>query len=101
MEAKKIAAAYALLLILSMASSPSLAVACPPNGRQCRDCILDRFRNDCPPCKPILRCMARCLWGGASRAKCTKKCDCGSAGSYPRLSDCKKCMYECKCSCAV
>ncbi|EYU33857.1 hypothetical protein MIMGU_mgv11b015169mg, partial [Erythranthe guttata] len=44
-------------------------------------------------------CMARCLWGGASRPNCTKKCDC--SGGYPRLADCKKCLSQCKCSCVA
>ncbi|KAI7999393.1 hypothetical protein LOK49_LG09G01421 [Camellia lanceoleosa] len=92
-----IAAVYMVLLILVLKSCPVLA--CPSDGSECRNCIVDRLKNGCPPCVPILRCMARCLWGGTSRSKCMKKCDCSSDGGYPRLADCKKCMSRCKCSC--
>ncbi|KAL6992880.1 hypothetical protein U1Q18_010998 [Sarracenia purpurea var. burkii] len=91
------AAVYALLLISAMATYPAMACS-SSGGSQCRKCILDRFKQDCPPCVPILQCMARCLWGSAPRGGCVKKCDCG-AGQYPRLSDCKKCVSRCKCSC--
>ncbi|KAI8001358.1 hypothetical protein LOK49_LG09G00119 [Camellia lanceoleosa] len=90
-----------LLLIMLSAVLNSPAQACPSDGSQCKDCILDRFKSGCLACMPILRCMAQCLWGGASRAVCVKKCDCGGADQYPRLSDCKKCMSSCKCSCVA
>ena len=96
-----IATVYTLLLMLSILNSPAPTLACPSDGSECRNCILDRFKNGCPPCAPILRCMARCLWGGTSRAKCMKKCDCNNNGGYPRLSDCKKCMSKCRCSCVA
>ncbi|KAG5516324.1 hypothetical protein RHGRI_037142 [Rhododendron griersonianum] len=87
-----------ILLLITVWIMSSPALGCASDGSQCRNCILDRFKYDCPPCVPILRCMSRCLWGGSARAKCVKKCDCNRG--YPRLSDCKKCMSECKCSCA-
>ncbi|XP_050368194.1 uncharacterized protein LOC126786415 [Argentina anserina] len=71
--------------------------SCPANGGECRTCIVNQMKFGCPTCVPILRCMARCLWGGSSRMNCTKKCDCG--GGTPKPSDCKKCMARCKCSC--
>ncbi|XP_059663332.1 uncharacterized protein LOC132309002 [Cornus florida] len=90
-----VAAAYVLLLMWVMTTP---VFGCPSDGSQCRNCVLDKFKNSCPPCAPILRCMARCLWGGKSRSKCIKKCDCN--GGYPTLSDCRKCMAKCKCSCS-
>ncbi|KAJ7967779.1 TNFR/CD27/30/40/95 cysteine-rich region [Quillaja saponaria] len=72
---------------------------CPPDGRTCRDCILNQMKHDCPPCGPILHCMARCLWDGSSKPRCVKKCDCNGRNGYPTLSDCKRCMSRCKCSC--
>ncbi|XP_062014824.1 uncharacterized protein LOC133731477 [Rosa rugosa] len=71
--------------------------SCPAKGGECRSCIVNQMKFVCPRCVPILRCMARCLWGGSSRMNCVKKCDCG--GGNPKLSDCKKCMARCKCSC--
>ncbi|KAL7213678.1 hypothetical protein ACSBR2_016242 [Camellia fascicularis] len=56
-----------LLLIMLSALLISPAQACPSDGSQCKDCILDRLKSGCPACMPILQCMARCLWGGASR----------------------------------
>ncbi|KAL9159731.1 hypothetical protein ABFS82_08G153900 [Erythranthe guttata] len=84
-------------LILSEISSP--AAGCPSDGSQCKSCIMNRMKTGCPGCVPIMQCMARCLWGGASRPNCTKKCDC--SGGYPRLADCKKCLSQCKCSCVA
>ncbi|KAF8409648.1 hypothetical protein HHK36_005726 [Tetracentron sinense] len=84
-----------MLLMLWFMISPSLA--CTGDGNGCKDCILDQMKYGCSSCGPILRCMARCLWGGASQSKCVKRCDCD--GGKPRLSDCKKCMAQCKCHC--
>ncbi|KAL6197697.1 hypothetical protein ACLB2K_033303 [Fragaria x ananassa] len=70
---------------------------CPANDGECTSCIVNQMKFGCPKCVPILRCMARCLWGGTSRMNCIKKCDCG--GGTPKLSDCKRCMARCKCSC--
>ncbi|KAF9612966.1 hypothetical protein IFM89_004669 [Coptis chinensis] len=84
---------FLLLLVIA----PSLACS-SSKGNGCRDCIADQMKYGCPACAPILRCMARCLWGGKSQSVCSKKCDCN--GGKPRLSDCKKCMSRCKCSCA-
>ena len=104
MEAKRrlstTTAALSMLLLTVVLMNFPAAKACPSDGSQCRSCILDRFKSDCPPCVPILRCMAKCLWGGTTPgAKCAKQCDCNEG--YPRLSDCKKCMSKCKCSCSV
>lgn len=88
--------AQALLLVMMMVASPIMS--CPPtDGRGCKDCIVNQMKNACPPCTPILHCMARCLWDGSSRPNCIKKCDCNT--TYPTLSDCKGCMSKCKCSC--
>ncbi|KAL1567786.1 hypothetical protein AAHA92_03228 [Salvia divinorum] len=73
---------------------------CSPSGDGgCRNCIVRQMKSGCPRCVPIMQCMGRCLWGGASRSNCVKKCDCG--GGYPRLPDCKKCLAQCKCSCSA
>ncbi|KAF7840557.1 TNFR/CD27/30/40/95 cysteine-rich region [Senna tora] len=101
MEVKKQAmvvqaqAAVALVVMLVLVSP--VVLGCSPNGRGCKDCIVKQMKQDCPPCTPILHCMARCLWGGTSRSVCIKKCDCNNG--YPTLSDCKRCMSKCKCSC--
>ncbi|KAK3432162.1 hypothetical protein EUGRSUZ_E03949 [Eucalyptus grandis] len=86
-----------MLVVLWSMAVPPPAVACPSDGGVCRDCIVDRLNHGCPSCRPVLRCMGRCLWGGSSRANCTRRCDC--KGGNPKLSDCKKCMSKCKCSC--
>ncbi|XP_015878661.3 uncharacterized protein LOC107414952 [Ziziphus jujuba] len=84
-----------LLVVWLMMISP--AKGCPSDGRECKTCIVNQMKFGCPACAPILRCMARCLWSGSSRRNCIKRCDCG--GGTPKLSDCKKCMSRCKCSC--
>ncbi|KAF8030280.1 hypothetical protein BT93_E2660 [Corymbia citriodora subsp. variegata] len=66
-----------MMLVLWLMVVPPQAVACPSDG--------------------VLRCMGQCLWGRSSRAKCMRRCDCNSG--KPKLSDCKKCMSKCKCSC--
>ncbi|KAL2483928.1 hypothetical protein Fot_45372 [Forsythia ovata] len=91
----KMAMVCILLLILWEMALPSMA--CPSDGTECSNCILNRMKSGCPGCVPIMQCMARCLWSGTTRSKCIKKCDC--AGGYPRLVDCKKCLSQCKCSC--
>ncbi|KAF6144982.1 hypothetical protein GIB67_013333 [Kingdonia uniflora] len=83
------------MLLLNIVPSPSFA--CPSKGNGCKNCISDQMKYSCPSCVPILQCMSKCLWGGSSQSKCIKKCDCD--GGKPRLSDCKKCMGRCKCSC--
>ncbi|KAL4562977.1 hypothetical protein LXL04_027008 [Taraxacum kok-saghyz] len=88
-----------VLLVVYTISSPTQA--CSTNGGDCTNCIAKAMRKDCPKCAPIMRCMARCLWRNTPKSKCVKQCDCNTAGSYPRLSDCKSCLSQCKCSCAV
>ncbi|XP_021895146.1 uncharacterized protein LOC110812633 [Carica papaya] len=98
MEEKKLSTvSLALLMLLSLWLMISPASACPPDRSGCKGCIVDQMKYACPSCVPLLRCMAKCLWGGSSRPKCIKRCDC-NAGK-PRLSDCKQCMLRCKCSC--
>lgn len=82
-----------VLLIITMKAG---VMGCPWDGRECKDCVQNQMKFDCPKCVPVLRCMARCLWSGSSRSKCVKRCDCGG---NPPLSYCKKCMSRCKCSC--
>ncbi|OAY41050.1 uncharacterized protein LOC110623733 [Manihot esculenta] len=86
-----------MVVLILLMISPTMA--CPPQGTKCEDCVLDQIKYGCQSCVPMLRCMARCLWNGVSRAECNKKCDCN--GGKPTLSDCKKCMSRCKCSCAA
>ncbi|KAJ4826693.1 hypothetical protein Tsubulata_030019 [Turnera subulata] len=86
-----------LLMLWLLMVSPILA--CPSDGSGCKNCIVEQMKYGCPKCVPVLRCMARCLWGGTARSKCIKVCDCG--GGQPTLSDCKKCMSRCKCSCVA
>ncbi|KAG6386875.1 hypothetical protein SASPL_152052 [Salvia splendens] len=87
-----------VMLILLLVAPP--CTGCSPSGNGgCRNCIVRQLKSGCPRCVPIMQCMGRCLWGGASRSNCVKKCDCGSG--YPRLADCKKCLSQCKCSCSV
>ncbi|CAK7345086.1 unnamed protein product [Dovyalis caffra] len=102
-----------MLLMFSLMISPALASCSsgghgskgsggtkkPPGGSGCKDCVLDQMKYSCPNCVPILHCVARCLWGGSLIPKCTKRCDCD--GGKPTLSDCKKCMSRCKCSCVA
>ncbi|XVF75240.1 hypothetical protein PTKIN_Ptkin13bG0171500 [Pterospermum kingtungense] len=102
MEGKKLPtiALGMIMLLLMLWSMTSPAVACPSsNGSGCKDCILDQMKYGCPSCVPLLRCMARCLWGGASRSNCINRCDCN--GGKPTLSSCKKCMSRCKCICVA
>nr|GMD86023.1 uncharacterized protein LOC109242719 [Ipomoea batatas] len=87
------------LILLMLWEMPSLSSACDTYSGGCRDCIVKHTMKDCPKCSTIMCCMAQCLWGGSSRSKCTKKCDCN--GGYPRLSDCKNCLSPCKCSCSA
>ncbi|KAJ9177427.1 hypothetical protein P3X46_012649 [Hevea brasiliensis] len=57
------------------------------DGSGCKECIVDQMKHGFPSCAPILQCRARCL------------CDCDDA--MLTLSDCKKCMSRCKCSCVA
>ncbi|KAG4177931.1 hypothetical protein ERO13_A10G009400v2 [Gossypium hirsutum] len=101
MEGKKLlnsALGMMLLVTMMLSSMGSItAIACPSNGNGCKDCIVEQIRYSCPSCVPLIRCMARCLWGGAARSTCISRCD----GGKPTLSDCKKCMSRCKCSCVA
>ncbi|WOG83119.1 hypothetical protein DCAR_0102293 [Daucus carota subsp. sativus] len=96
---KNLLTVFVTFLIMSLIISLP-ALACPADGSECKDCIANRMKSDCPACAPIMRCMAQCLWDkGMSQKQCVKKCDCD--GGYPRVSDCKKCLLQCKCSCSV
>ncbi|KAL2932309.1 Plexin-B2 [Bienertia sinuspersici] len=65
------------MLVISWVANLQASVAsCSYDGSDCRDCILKQMRYDCPSCVTILRCMAKCLWGGTARSKCTNRCDC-------------------------
>ncbi|KAF9679365.1 hypothetical protein SADUNF_Sadunf06G0007400 [Salix dunnii] len=115
MEEKKgfaFPAVLMMLLMFSLMISPALASCSsggsgakgsggtkPSDGSGCKDCVLDQMKYGCPTCVPILHCMARCLWGGSPRSKCITRCDCD--GGKPTLSECKKCMSRCKCSCVT
>ncbi|KAL5838777.1 hypothetical protein ACOSQ3_015946 [Xanthoceras sorbifolium] len=106
MEEKKTLALVVSMMMLLMISFSmvSPALGCPPTTAKkdrsgCKNCVVDQMRYGCPSCVPLLHCMARCLWGGTSRTKCIQKCDCN--GGKPKLSDCKKCMSRCKCSCVA
>ncbi|CAH1415346.1 unnamed protein product [Lactuca virosa] len=89
-----------LVLLVVYTTMSSSTQACSTNGGDCRNCIAKAMRKDCPKCAPIMRCMARCLWANTPKSKCVKQCDCNT-GSYPKLSDCKSCLLQCKCMCAV
>lgn len=65
----------------------------------CKECVVNQMKKGCPACVAPLRCLAKCLWSGSSRSKCVGKCDC--YGGKPKLSDCKKCMSKCRCSCVA
>ncbi|KAL1358619.1 uncharacterized protein LOC107482830 [Arachis duranensis] len=101
MEAKKNAMGVqveaVLVIMVVVMASPALSCM-PSDGMGCKDCIVNQMSSSCPSCTPILHCMARCLWGGGSRPYCISKCDCNKGG-YPTLSDCKRCMFKCKCNC--
>ncbi|ERN18317.1 hypothetical protein AMTR_s00055p00185330 [Amborella trichopoda] len=68
-------------------------------GSNCKGCITNHFDHRCPLCRPVLRCVAGCLWNGISKSKCVKTCN--SRKRKPRLEDCKRCMASCKCSCVT
>ncbi|CAN1175033.1 hypothetical protein LINPERPRIM_LOCUS10297 [Linum perenne] len=101
----------AALLILCLLATTALPNCHPPpprphpgggkirkaGGETCKECVVEELQYGCRKCTPILRCLARCMWGGAAKLKCIEKCDCG--GGKPTLSDCKACMSRCKCSC--
>ncbi|OWM83348.1 hypothetical protein CDL15_Pgr012829 [Punica granatum] len=96
---EKKAPLLAILMIFLLVTIMRAEASCPSYGSECSGCITERMKYGCPRCRPLLKCMARCLWGGRSRALCTKRCDCNSSKGKPRLSDCKKCMSKCRCSC--
>ncbi|CAN0890781.1 hypothetical protein LINGRAHAP2_LOCUS16617 [Linum grandiflorum] len=88
------------LLLLPTPTSPTCQPSpAPPcrTGGGCKKCVVEQLHYGCPKCTPILRCMARCLWGGGAQSKCIRRCDCG--GGKPSLMECKACMGRCKCSC--
>ncbi|CAN1337227.1 hypothetical protein LINPERPRIM_LOCUS37509 [Linum perenne] len=97
--------ALLILWLLATPTTPTCHPSSPPcrprpggkAGRGCKQCVVEQLHYGCPKCTPILRCMARCLWGGGAQSKCIKRCDCG--GGKPSLSECKACMGRCKCSC--
>ncbi|KAL8091163.1 hypothetical protein AgCh_040317 [Apium graveolens] len=97
MKISTMTAVYMLLMFLLIINSPALG--CYSDRSGCSGCIAKRFKSRCPPCQQIMRCMAQCLWDGTSQSKCIKKCDCN--GGYPKVSDCKKCLAKCKCSCSM
>ncbi|RAL44871.1 hypothetical protein DM860_003630 [Cuscuta australis] len=94
--------AFGSIIMILLWEMPSASSACGGGGGGCRGCIVDKMMKDCPKCCPIMQCMSRCLWGSgwSARFKCAKKCDCNTGG-FPRLSDCKHCLSQCKCSCSV
>ncbi|KFK43471.1 hypothetical protein AALP_AA1G129400 [Arabis alpina] len=96
---------FTLLLSISRASAAAVVGSggrCrhPPSQNSCRTCMAEQMKYDCPKCVPVLRCMARCLWGGVSQRKCTTTCGC-NAVAKPSLGECKRCVSRCKCSCAA
>ncbi|KAK1430943.1 hypothetical protein QVD17_14079 [Tagetes erecta] len=88
------------LVLLIMVTSPCTSLGCSSKGGDCKNCISNAMRKDCPKCFPIMKCMAKCLWANTPKSKCVKQCDCNT-DSYPRLSDCKNCLSPCKCNCAA
>ncbi|TYI04335.1 hypothetical protein ES332_A10G010000v1 [Gossypium tomentosum] len=85
MEGKKLlnSALGMMLLVMMMLSSMGsiTAIACPSNGNGCKDCIVEQIRYT------VARRVSTCI----------SRCD----GGKPTLSDCKKCMSRCKCSCVA
>ncbi|GMI93272.1 hypothetical protein HRI_002996500 [Hibiscus trionum] len=88
-----------LLVVIWSMSSPALACPSKGDGNGCKDCVVEQMSYGCPSCVPLIRCMARCLWGGAARSDCMNRCECNDG--KPTLSDCKKCLSRCKCSCVA
>ncbi|KAG4123948.1 hypothetical protein ERO13_D10G009100v2 [Gossypium hirsutum] len=98
MEGKKLLnSALGLMLLVMMMLSSMGSITAIAYGNGCKDCIVEQVRYGCPSCVPLIRCMARCLWGVSARSSCISRCD----GGKPTLSDCKKCMSRCKCSCVA
>ncbi|GMH05259.1 hypothetical protein Nepgr_007099 [Nepenthes gracilis] len=85
-------------LILWLFISPAAACPSDSDGKSCKDCIVHTMKHNCPSCVSMLRCMAKCLWGGTQRIKCQNRCDC-NGDKFPRLPDCRNCLSKCKCSC--
>ncbi|ESQ35621.1 hypothetical protein EUTSA_v10009916mg [Eutrema salsugineum] len=90
---------FTLLLSISRAASGGVCRH-PPSKTSCKTCMEEQMKYVCPKCVPILRCMARCLWGGVSQRKCTTSCGCDTVAK-PSLVECKRCVSRCKCSCAA
>lgn len=84
-----------MLLVMSTLVPTTSASSSETSG--CKDCLLDRLNCDCPYCKPVLGCLASCLWSGVPQAKCMTKCELQKG--RPCLADCRRCMQACKCRC--
>jgi len=101
MEREKLAESKAMIIVVVLLIMVLLllpfASACSSEQNGCKNCILDRLNCDCPGCKPVLRCLASCMWSGTPQAKCVRTCE--SREVKPCLADCKRCMQQCKCSC--
>ncbi|CAA7029080.1 unnamed protein product [Microthlaspi erraticum] len=98
---------FLLILFTLLTSIPTAAAAgsggvCrhPPSRYSCKTCMAEQMKYVCPKCVPVLRCMARCLWGGVSQRICTTTCGCDTVAK-PSLLECKRCVSRCKCSCAA
>ncbi|XP_010533781.1 PREDICTED: uncharacterized protein LOC104809471 [Tarenaya hassleriana] len=107
MKTQNLSLILCLLTLLSISISAATAASgCnrnrtrSRNSNSCKTCVSEQLNYGCPKCVPLLRCMARCLWGGGSQRKCTATCGCDAAAAVkPSLSDCKRCVSRCKCSC--
>ncbi|XP_010512427.1 PREDICTED: uncharacterized protein LOC104788375 [Camelina sativa] len=94
-----------LIILLSISRATAAtgsASVCrhPPSRNSCKTCMAEQMNYVCPKCVPVLRCMARCLWGGVNQRKCTTTCGCDITAK-PSLFECKRCVSRCKCSCAA
>ncbi|KAK2992242.1 hypothetical protein RJ640_005729 [Escallonia rubra] len=59
-EKKQLATQVTVCMLLVMLLCTALpALACPSDGGECRNCIVNRMQSGCPGCVPIMRCMAR------------------------------------------
>ncbi|EOA36403.1 hypothetical protein CARUB_v10010850mg [Capsella rubella] len=96
---------FLIILLLSISKVTAAAGSrgvCrhPPSRNSCKTCMAEQMKYVCPKCVPVLRCMARCLWGGVTQKTCTTTCGCDTAAK-PSLLECKRCVSRCKCSCAA
>ncbi|KAL1199046.1 hypothetical protein V5N11_028383 [Cardamine amara subsp. amara] len=93
-----------LIIVLSISRIAAMgsggAYRHPPSQSSCKTCMAEQMQYTCPKCIPVLRCMARCLWGGVAQRKCTATCGCDPVAK-PSLVECKRCVSRCKCSCAA